>query len=932
MFCQLAFSGQAFERLIKYRIADLFRPLSDTVDHKGQKSWLDGMLVTAINFTPVANDRFVIVNHRANDSILPNPNGYGYQAGAVRMDLTTEFYFVLDQDVKTAGLRQPPFQTELVTGTALRVTIRAGVDANGVPTIQLELDTDALKGLPLPPGVIERIGGSVSATFPFDIGGIVKDIFPPGNDKVLNAGITRDDDNAIVMRFEFPGTAWQSDIAHAQDWQRFFSLDFHANLDGQEWCMDLDGSAVAAGLAVVMDPSFKNEKPIRFDAGWIDSGFIDGDTPRVVITKHARIENACAGNDVRFGAFANLDLSVPTENLLRAELSFDIDKDDGDIARCLGLGLINPFSVFITAVDNGQLGIGFAELAASFVFPTKAFIAMSAIGLLFVGVDKTVARKVIDDKLKDNPKITKLPDGGSAYDRALKPQSELTKDWLFLKRCVGRDGRLLLTGDLRVPDAVLPRLTASDLEGLSKWTLIDKCDPGKGQVSDGSLTLSLTPGYGADKARVQPVKVPTISLKWGVRPDGGDLIYDVLNDDLGIYKNQVPEYRQVYVPGIPGVVEATLKASTVRMKAFSPFGPRPYPLRLRFYTSGGVREYQFATPPVLQDFVETNHDAFIRINNCKHRGASLVFHRYLSLKWLGNPSPELGESAQQWEVHVRGLAPGRKATVWNQDSGAPPRESLCRSHRPRRCRARAAERPARRRVADRSRRRAIPQRGPDASRDVESSRAAHGAARRHSGSCGATDVAHAGAASGFRGSDRYALACRRRGVQHARRANGAGTALRSHATVALQCGAGGDRIGAGARRRRGASGTTRPARVARPASPVHDALTAPGTNGRLGRVLGAIGVRPRRIEGGPVRAGERRWPATHALSEGRGAATRIARVGRGGDEARGGRIARPRPCHPEFPERRGGGAAPRRPAWRKAPCRFIKDTDFTDSY
>lgn len=671
MFCQLAFSGQAFERLIKYRIADLFRPLSDTVDHKGQKSWLDGMLVTAINFTPVANDRFVIVNQRANDSILPNPNGYGYQAGAVRMDLTTEFYFVLDQDVKTAGLRQPPFQTELVTGTALRVTIRAGVDANGVPMIQLELDTDALKGLPLPPDVIGRIGGSVSAAFPFDIGSIVKDIFPPGNDKVLNAGITRDDDNAIVMRFEFPGTAWQSDIAHAQDWQRFFSLDFHANLDGQEWCMDLDGSAVAAGLAVVMDPSFKNEKPIRFDAGWIDSGFIDGDTPRVVITKHARIENACAGNDVRFGAFANLDLSVPTENLLRAELSFDIDKDDGDIARCLGLGLINPFSVFITAVDNGQLGIGFAELAASFVFPTKAFIAMSAIGLLFVGVDKTVARKVIDDKLKDNPKITKLPDGGSAYDRALKPQSELTKDWLFLKRCVGRDGRLLLTGDLRVPDAVLPRLTASDLEGLSKWTLVDKCDPGKGQVADGTLTLSLTPGYGADKASVQPVKVPTISLKWGVRPDGGDLIYDVLNDDLGIYKNQVPEYRQVYVPGIPGIVEATLKASTVRMKAFSPFGPRPYPLRLRFYTSGGVREYQFAAPPVLQDFVETNHDAFIRINNCKHRGASLVFHRYLSLKWLGNPSPELGESAQQWEVHVRGLTPGRKATVWNQDSGAP---------------------------------------------------------------------------------------------------------------------------------------------------------------------------------------------------------------------------------------------------------------------
>ena len=335
MFCQLAFSGQAFERLIKYRIADLFRPLSDTVDQKGQKSWLDGMLVTAIDFTPVANDRFVIVNHRADDSILPNPNGYGYQAGAVRMDLTTEFYFVLDQDVKTAGLRQPPFQTELVTGTALRVTIRAGVDANGVPTIQLELDTDALKGLPLPPGVVERIGGSVSATFPFDIGGIVKDIFPPGNDKVLNAGITRDDENAIVHAVRVPRYGRQSRHRARSRLAAVLQPGLPRESRRQRMVHRSRRSAVAAGLAV--DRSVvQGQKPIGFDSGPSEPGFVDGNTPRVVVSKHARRECVRRRRRRLRSVRQSRSLGAVGESASR-RVELRHRQGRGDVAKCLGL-------------------------------------------------------------------------------------------------------------------------------------------------------------------------------------------------------------------------------------------------------------------------------------------------------------------------------------------------------------------------------------------------------------------------------------------------------------------------------------------------------------------------------------------------------------------------------------------------------------------
>ena len=288
---------------------------------------------------------------------------------------------------------------------------------------------------------------------------------------------------------------------------------------------------------------------------------------------------------------------------------------------------------------------------------------------------ETYADKVLADRLKGKPNITQLPDGGFAVDVVFAPKGELTKDWLVLKHCTGSGGRLVLSGALNVPDAVLPRLTPSDLEGFSKWTLVDRCQPGKGQFAEGSVMLSLTPGYGASEAKVQPVKAPTIPLKFAKDPDtGSNIVYQILNDPLGIYQDQdkTPEYHEIYIPSIPGLVEVKLNASAVRKikPDFSSFAVSPYPLRIRFYTSGGVREYEFKAPLQLPDFIETQAEAIERINNCEHRGSSLVLKNYLELLWLGNPAPiERGNTAQQWDLHVRGLEQGRKVTVWNQDTG-----------------------------------------------------------------------------------------------------------------------------------------------------------------------------------------------------------------------------------------------------------------------
>ena len=144
----------------------------------------------------------------------------------------------------------------------------------------------------------------------------------------------------------------------------------------------------------------------------------------------------------------------------------------------------------------------------------------------------------------------------------------------------------------------------------------------------------------------------------GVRPaDRGDLVYQVISDALGIYQDPGSDYREIYVPRIPGLVEVTLKAQTVRKPAFVGFASSPYSLRLCFFTNGGVREYEFKAPPVLQDFAETLSQAAERINNCKHRGSS---QSTLSLRGRWNPSVKRGHRNARVVSHIARRHPASK--------------------------------------------------------------------------------------------------------------------------------------------------------------------------------------------------------------------------------------------------------------------------------
>ncbi|WP_142685416.1 hypothetical protein [Chitinophaga polysaccharea] len=651
MYVDLAFSAEAFKRLIRYRMTDQFRPLTTPMGYpQGTSSWLDRLLVFDPVFTQLTEAPVILNEVSAIGSLRPIPNDYSYAATAVAIDVPMTIYYATTQDVAGAGLADPAVGQIPIPAGVIRIILRSLIGEDELPHLQMQLDTTRLSSLPLPPAVIASLSTAATLDTAFDLAGTLGNLFPPYSRRVLNTVITLDSTGNILMRFEFTSRITRSVVTRWQEWQSFVQHLPSARLGGADWCIDVEGAEVAAGMAQIVDPLMEAEPPISFSPG-IDWSFGDGKPPKIFVKKAGMIENACAGNDIRFDGFVNIEISVPPEgNRIRGSLSFDMNKNDWDVAKCFGVLLINPLAVFITLFDIGQPGYGVALNA----LPTSPVIVFGGLILLMIGFDKTIAQNIINEQFAKQPAIQKLPDGNYAMEQDMTLGNPITMNWMLLTEIVGENGRMLMLGALRVPDPILPKLKAEDLVGFSDWQLVSRCEPGRGQSTSASLQLFLRGGYCASSELARP----TIPLRYG------DRTYDIVGDPLGVYQDPHTEYTQVYFPGIPGTLECKLTSGTLSKPAFADFASNPYPLRLRFYTNGGVREYEFPAPPVYKPYHESLAQAAERISKCKQ----LMNNKFFSFKWLVDPPP-YESVGQRWQIHIRGLHQGRKARVFNQDTG-----------------------------------------------------------------------------------------------------------------------------------------------------------------------------------------------------------------------------------------------------------------------
>lgn len=664
MICQFAFTHAAFERLIAYRLMSEFRPLTIPVPGPGgEPSWLDGATVDGVHLAKISADRWVALNEQnLAGQVAPSPLNEGFNASALRIGVHVTVHFATVAAVATAGTSAPTTTSVTVPAAVLGVIARVDVNAQGVAQLRIEPDMAAA-----PPSVVpHHVPAALTMTAPIDVGAALAGLLPPGT-RVLNAGITLTDADEILLRFEMSDEGRKALVERYQGWHHFFEGQPPSHLGDQAWAVSIDGSALASAVGSQVDPLLTDKHPLYFSPG-IGAEFRGGAPPRVTVSKYARIDNACAGNDVRLDVFAHLDFSVPRDNVLRGSLQVDYEKNAGDVAKCFGLAILNPLGILITAFDHGATGIGVAATAADLLVPgLKPLALLAGLSMLIAGVDQQLAMDALNGELDDEDRLTRTPNG-FALDLPLEFTNDLTRDWFVLTQAAAAGNRFVLRGRSDVPAPSLPRVQAHSLDGMSPWRLRDRCEPGRGQETRGTLALDLAVGYRFGGAA--PPARPTIPMRYGLRPDGGNQVYEVVGDHLGVYQDPHSEYRAVDIPGVPGTMTVKLTEATVRKTQFADFAPHPYALRLRMFTNGGVREYTFAAPPVLTSYSESIAQAAERINKCKQLTVGLVEQAILELFWRVDP-PDLRRFGRQWDIHAAGLAPGQRASVF-----APDRETL----------------------------------------------------------------------------------------------------------------------------------------------------------------------------------------------------------------------------------------------------------------
>ena len=652
MIINVAFSSEAFKRLIRFRVADQFRPLVRPInDPEGDTSWIDGLKVLEPAFSRVHESDVALNEVTDAGELSSNSSGYTFSATSVAIDIPLVLYYAKTQDVANAGLNEPPLGEIAIPQGVIRVLLRSLIAGDGLPHIQMKLDVSRLNNIPMPDQIIDLLGNSLILDSVFDLAEALGDLLPQDNRRVLNTAINIDENHNIVIRFEFRPQNGSSILARLQDWQSFTHNPAPARLGGRDWVVDVEGAVIASSLGRSFNTVIKDQDPLYFSSG-MSSTFHNGTPPRVSLTKPGRVRAACFGNDVRFDGIMDFSFSVPSSgNAITGIMGFDYLKNDWDMIKCYGLTILNPFSLLISGFDQGYPGAGFIFT------PVKPVVMLGGLVLLIIGFDKSMVRHFISKHLATEPSVQKLPDGRYAFEQDFAMDNPITQDWMLLTDVVGDSGRFLLRGNLKVPDLIMPRLKVKDLEGFLPWQLKNRCEPGRGQATTSSVHLFVR-GYRDDPSVANELR-PTIPLRFG------SLAYEIVGDKLGVYQDPASEYTQIFLPGIPGTLQCRLTSSTLQKKHFEEFKVYPYSLRIRIFTNGGIREVEFKAPERYKDYEDSPVKAAERINKCKQ----LVNDKYFFIKWHVDPPP-YEKVGQLWELHASGLQAGKMARVFNSDTGA----------------------------------------------------------------------------------------------------------------------------------------------------------------------------------------------------------------------------------------------------------------------
>jgi hypothetical protein len=522
------------------------------------------------------------------------------------------------------------------------------------------------------PELIRRLGG---LTIPMPVDAAFGDALQPGRTRVMNAGISVAGED-IAMRFEFePG----SGITHpeprrSEAWQDFLAGAHPSSIRNgvDHWAIELPTAQLMARMAREVDESMNTDEMKKlFTSTGKAWGEWHANEPAFKIRKTGMFESMCSGLDVRAELISEVRLSVPADNTLRQDVEMEIDIDDWDAWKCIGVSLINPLAGIITVADNSDV-LPWEAAVPIATFPTATAQMMIAWGLGLDDAATLAAIKEAQGKVRaGQPAMVRTSLSSFYTQRSVTVQTAITRNWLVLKDVAATGSQLIMRGDFTAPDLrTLPRLRGTLVEPFGLWGEKNKCSTNPTLLSRAIVDLALEDAEGDFVTRpVVPVRYGIdIEIKEGRRVPVGQVTWRIVGPHAAEYS--YPRARTAW-SGIPGQFEVELQGYyQPALGRFEHEVIAEKPLQLHFFTGYGVREFRIPGPPPLpRETAEQAQQRLIeRANNCYVYSTIFTRVKALQVFWLPRP-PEDGHGAQHWQLMVGGLGEGRRLRAWNARTG-----------------------------------------------------------------------------------------------------------------------------------------------------------------------------------------------------------------------------------------------------------------------
>jgi hypothetical protein len=660
MITHLSVERQSFARLIRYLVSDAFLPVATPFRIGSAGFFFDGLRVKKVEFASAVTTRTFYVNGLdAAGAVVPVPGARGNGYVPIRMRVDFDLGIVFQTEMNQASFGKQNVVTLHIRDAYFLVYIE--MDPHNGPV--LNVIPDHLPDLPIPQRQKDAIRQALTIRNPLRVESAFGPLRGAESTRILNAGVSFASDKNIVIRLEFASASHvdADPAARLSRWIEFFGGKQPSHLGNHQWAIVLPTDALLSTIQAEAAQNLTNSKDFEFTRSpsvqWL------ANQPAFRLDTAGSVSNACGGNNIRVDLWTTARMEVPKRNVIRINVSLGYSKDAWDVVKCLGLlTLFWPILGFVTFIDKKAPWWAFSGyffvLAIPWIIPVLYIFGRAT------GLEETLLANAlkgeINGTLNDGPEIHEVGEFEYYVDIPVPPRDPLLRDWVALDEISATGTSLIVRGALLVPEPVMPRLQGALWRGFRSWELARPCENLRDRSTTAEVDLAVT-------GDVEPR--PNIVLKGTDPPLGGRywIRYEVVDDRGGVYTGSYTRFDYTNVPGRLKVTVTNPPES---------FRRRPYPLKLRFLTSGGARIYTIPAPPrwpvTPRDPEERRRQeiavAAWQVSTCYWKQNILTLVKALQVFWLPRPA-EQDAFAQHWLVRIAGLEATDAITAWDGETG-----------------------------------------------------------------------------------------------------------------------------------------------------------------------------------------------------------------------------------------------------------------------